>query len=352
MTAFPDERDTNWRRRLRSAVLKWYDGNGRRLPWRESADPYRIWVSEIMLQQTTIAAVIPYFERFTQRFPDVNALAAADQSEVLRLWEGLGYYSRARNLHKAAIEIVDRFAGTFPDSAAELVQLPGIGRYTAGAIASFAFGQPAGIVEANTLRLYSRLIAMTQDPRGTAGQKTLWSFADWIVAPGRPADFNQAVMDLGSTVCRPTAPECSACPLKSCCAAFSRGMQESIPLAGKKPGVTDVTEVSIAVRRGGRYLLRQRTSDERWAGLWDFVRFEVADDDVRNLDVPTRPQHSAAAAGCSVSRTTSDAAPAFEQRRSGIRNSHGAANFRRCACRADYAYRDAVPDSAAVPGDG
>ena len=213
MSAYPQQTDLGWRRRVRSRVLKWYDQHGRTLPWRESKDPYQIWISEIMLQQTTVAAVVPYFERFVERFPTVRTLADAQQDQVLRMWEGLGYYSRARNLHKAAQTVIREFEGQFPDTVDQLKQLPGIGPYTAGAIASFAFDQPAPIVEANTLRLYSRLIELDIDPRGTEGQKKLWKFAAWIVSRRRAADFNQAVMDIGSQVCRPKDPQCPTCPL-------------------------------------------------------------------------------------------------------------------------------------------
>ena len=285
--------DLGWRRRLRSRVLKWYDANGRQLPWRESADPYRIWISEIMLQQTTVAAVVPYFDRFLQHFPDVHRLAAADQEAVLRQWEGLGYYSRARNLHKAAQVIVSERGGQFPETVDELRDLPGIGPYTAGAIASFAFNVPAGILEANTLRLYSRLIGLNIDPRGTEGQKTLWKFADWIVSRKRAADFNQAVMDIGAQVCRPVDPDCVSCPLMPSCKAFERGQQAEIPLEKKRQEMTDVVEASVAIRHDGRYLLRQRTESERWAGLWDFVRFEITDDIAQRIRMPRKSRSKA-----------------------------------------------------------
>ena len=288
MSAYPDQTDPGWRRRLRSRVLRWYAEHGRTLPWRESADPYRIWISEIMLQQTTVAAVVPYFERFLDRFPDVHALAAADVEEVLRLWEGLGYYSRARNLHKAAGVIVTEHAGEFPADRDALQTLPGVGPYTAGAIASFAFNLPAGILEANTIRLYSRLIALDIDPRGSRGQKTLWSFADWVVARKRAGDFNQAVMDLGSQVCTPADPPCPRCPLMASCKAYELGRQEEIPLEKKKVAPTDVVEVSVAISKGGQFLLRQRQENERWAGLWDFVRFEIEPADEQQIESPPR----------------------------------------------------------------
>ncbi len=230
-----------------------------------------------MLQQTTVAAVIPYFERFLARFPDVTALAAADEQEVLRLWEGLGYYSRARNLHRAARAVVERHGGAFPDDVPSLLQLPGIGRYTAGAIASFAFDQRAPIVEANTLRLYARLIGLRDDPRTAAGQKALWDFARRILPRAQPGRFNQALMDLGAMVCTPAAPDCARCPVQSHCAAFANGWQREIPVAAKRPEVTEVTHIAAAVEREGRWLLRQCGPGERWAGLWDFPRVDVSD---------------------------------------------------------------------------
>ena len=219
-----------------------------------------------MLQQTTVAAVVPYFDRFMARFPSVHVLAAAKQDQVLRIWEGLGYYSRARNLHKTAQTIVADRDGRFPESAEELQKLPGIGPYTAGAISSFAFDRPAAILEANTLRLYSRLIELEIDPRGTDGQKKLWKFAAWIVSRKRAADFNQAVMDIGSQVCRPKDPECPACPLMASCKAFEAGRQNHIPLEPKKTEITDVRgsfdcrskrkSASAAAAGGGRTLGR------------------------------------------------------------------------------------------------
>lgn len=284
MSAYPKQTDLGWRRRLRSRVLRWYDQHGRKLPWRQSADPYRIWISEIMLQQTTVAAVVPYFERFLKRFPTVEDLAKADQQDVLKQWEGLGYYSRARNLHKAAGVIVDELGGRFPESADDLKLLPGVGPYTAGAIASFAFNQPAAIVEANTLRLYSRLIELDVDPRGTAGQKLLWKFAGWAVSRKRAADFNQAVMDIGAEICRPENPDCPHCPLMASCKTFEAGRQHEIPLQKPKVEKTDVVEVSLAVRRRGQFLLRQRREGERWAGLWEFVRFEIDERTAESLE--------------------------------------------------------------------
>ncbi|RPI90021.1 MAG: A/G-specific adenine glycosylase, partial [Planctomycetaceae bacterium] len=182
-----------------------------------------------MLQQTTVVAVVPYFQRFLARFPTVADLATADQHDVLQLWEGLGYYSRARNLHRAAQALVERHAGVFPRDAEQLQSLPGIGRYTAGAIASFAFDLPAPIVEANTLRLYCRLLGYEDDPRSATGQRLLWSFAEQVLPPKNPGEINQALMELGATVCTPVAPGCEECPLAELCVARARGLQVKIP---------------------------------------------------------------------------------------------------------------------------
>ncbi|MBX3441927.1 MAG: A/G-specific adenine glycosylase [Planctomyces sp.] len=257
---------------LRRRVLAWSKTRGRELPWRDVGDPYRVWISEVMLQQTTVAAVIPYYHRFLERFPDVAALAAADEQDVLAAWEGLGYYSRGRNLRRAAIAIQEQHAGRFPDAVDSLQQLPGIGRYTAGAIASFAFGRRAPIVEANTLRLFARLLGYEGDPRSSAGQAVLWGFAEEILPQRDIGRFNQALMDLGATVCTPAGPECGVCPLASVCRGLRAGRQEVIPRKPERPAVTVLHETAIALRRRGLWLVRRRGPGEWWAGLWDFPR--------------------------------------------------------------------------------
>ena len=270
---------------FRRKLVAWYIDRARDLPWRRTTDPYRIWISEIMLQQTTVVAVIPYFERFLERFPTVNDLAVAAESDVLRLWEGLGYYSRARNIHRAANAIVERYAGAFPADLKTLQLLPGIGRYTAGAIASFAFDRRAPIVEANTLRLYSRLLGYDGDPRSSEGQQELWSFAEAILPRTAPGRLNQALMELGATVCTPREPRCESCPVRTHCRAFRDGTQTTIPRPKPKAAITAVTEASIAIRMGSKFLLRRRSSKERWAGLWDFIRFEI-ERDAKTVSVP------------------------------------------------------------------
>jgi len=269
------ETDRNWLRRFRRNVTRWYGQHARDLPWRRSGDPYRIWISEIMLQQTTVAAVIPYFERFLNRFPTLTKLAAAPENEVLRHWEGLGYYSRARNLHKTAKRLVNKGDARLPNDPAELIGLPGIGRYTAGAIASCAFDVRAPILEANTSRLYSRLVAFRGDPKSTAGQTQLWEFAERILPTKSPGQFNQALMDIGATVCTPEDPKCKPCPVRSCCQAFAENAQSEIPVAKKRPQIKQLTEATVAVWKNGSLLLRQRQAGEWWAGLWDFPRFRL-----------------------------------------------------------------------------
>ena len=281
-----------WLARFRPALMAWYDQQARPLPWRESRDPYAIWVSEVMLQQTTVAAVVPYFERFLQRFPTVADLAEAQEEDVLRLWEGLGYYSRARNLQKAARQIVAAeadggFAGEFPATPEEWQKLPGIGRYTAGAIVGFAFDTPAPIVEANTQRLYARLMGYEGELTTTAGRRLLWNFAEQLVPDHQPGRFNQALMDLGSLVCRPVAPACGKCPVAICCRAAAEGRQADIPKLTKRPEPTDLTEFAIVIVRDGCCLLMRWNHGERWAGLWDFVRFGTDHLTTGTAEVPT-----------------------------------------------------------------
>ena len=221
-----------------AALLGWYDANKRAMPWRRTKDPYRIWLSEVMLQQTTVATVIGYFERFLERFPDVRALARADEAAVLRLWAGLGYYSRARNLHRAAKAVVEEHAGRFPRTLQGLRSLPGVGRYTAAAVASIAFGLPAELVDGNVIRVYARLFALRGDPRSPALQEKVWTLAAEHLDHGRPGDWNQALMELGATVCSPVGPECGRCPLSKSCLARKRGLQDSIPVQNHRGGLS------------------------------------------------------------------------------------------------------------------
>jgi len=269
------EPDSRWKQRLRQRLLRWYAKHARDLPWRRSSNPYRVWISEVMLQQTQVETAKPYFLRFIKAFPTVRKLAAADEEQVLRLWEGLGYYRRARGLHAAAQVIIQEHGGRFPRDVAALQQLPGIGRYTAGAIASIAFNQRAPILEANTIRLLTRLIGYRDNPAKSAGQRQLWQTAEEILPRKNIAQFNQALMELGSLVCTPTDPQCDECPIAVLCAAQEAGLQDSIPLAARRTKYINLNEAAVAVRKNGRVLLRQCAQGERWAGLWDFPRFKL-----------------------------------------------------------------------------
>ncbi len=228
-----------------------------------------------MLQQTQVTTVIPYYQQFLARFPSIAALAAAQESDVLRQWEGLGYYRRARQMHAAARAIVDQHQGVFPREIEAVRALPGIGRYTAGAILSIAFDQRQPIVEANTVRLYSRLLGYDQDPRSGRGQALLWEFAESLLPRKRVGEFNQSLMELGSEICTPRQPACDQCPLATLCPTQAQGLQDRIPALKKKPAVEAIRQACVVVWRNNRVLLRKCGDHERWAGMWDFPRFDL-----------------------------------------------------------------------------
>ncbi len=255
-----------------NAVLDWYDRHGRKdLPWQRDTSPYRVWVSEIMLQQTQVKTVIPYFESFMTAFPDVHSLAAAPEDEVLHLWTGLGYYARARNLHRAAKKIVDEFAGVFPDTLEGLEALSGIGRSTAGAILSIAFGQRASILDGNVKRVLARYHRVAGWPGQSAVHKQLWQIAEQYTPQERCADYTQAMMDLGATLCTRSAPACHLCPIGSGCAANAAGDPLTYP--GKKPKKTlpvRATHFLVARNRDGEVWLEKRPARGIWGGLWCF----------------------------------------------------------------------------------
>jgi A/G-specific adenine glycosylase len=266
------------RRRVRRRLLAWFAAARRDLPWRRDRDPYRIWVSEVMLQQTTVAAVVPYFERFLRTFPTMSALAAAPEQEVLRLWEGLGYYRRARDLHRAARRLAASHGGGVPDDPDVLGELPGMGRYTLGAVLSQAFDRRLPVLEANSLRVLCRLFGRDDDPRRGPAQRWLWQVAEDLLPAKRAGDFNQAIMELGALVCTPAAPRCDACPLAGDCVARRLGLQGAIPVKPAPPAVTEVREAAVVVRRGPEVLLVQRPeSASRWANLWEFPHGPLAD---------------------------------------------------------------------------
>lgn len=276
----PSQFTVPWSRTLlskyRKALLEWFDREQRLLPWRENRDPYRIWVSEVMLQQTTVAAVIPYFERFLKRFPTVIALAQADEQDVLAHWSGLGYYRRARHLHISAQRIAQEYGGIFPRDPQAWAELPGVGRYILGAVLSQAFDAPLPIVEANSQRVLARLLAFPGDPRQGPGQRWIWQAAEALLDPQRPGDYNQALMELGATVCKPLQPRCDACPVAKVCLARQTGAQDRIPPAKERPTITRVHEVAVVIQRGSRVLLCQRGPQaSRWANMWEFPHAEI-----------------------------------------------------------------------------
>jgi A/G-specific adenine glycosylase len=268
----------SWRRALARSLLAWFESAARELPWRGTTDLYAIWVSEVMLQQTQVATVIPYWTRFLARFPDVIALANAPEQDVLRHWEGLGYYRRARQLHRAAQQIVETHRGQLPITFADLRALPGIGRYTAGAILSIGQDQRLPILEANTIRVLSRITAFQGEASSTAGQKHLWAIAEAILPKQRCGSFNQALMELGSEICTPKSPDCAACPVQRLCDARRLNLVSQIPLISPRVKSTPLTEIAVIVRHRGRVLLRECQTGERWAGLWDFPRFAASAD--------------------------------------------------------------------------
>ncbi|MBQ5529810.1 MAG: A/G-specific adenine glycosylase [Bacteroidales bacterium] len=250
-----------------SAILQWYAANGRDLPWRRTRDPYAIWLSEIILQQTRIAQGQAYWERFMARFPDVESLAAASEDEVLRLWEGLGYYSRGRNLLAAARQIAA--AGAFPSTLEGIRDLKGVGDYTAAAIGSIAFGLPAAVVDGNVYRVLSRYYGIDTPVGSTAAKKEFTALAQSLLPADRPGDFNQAMMDFGAIQCTPASPACLTCPLAATCVALREGRVESLPVRQRPAAVQTRQLVYVYLRCQGRTAIRRRGAGDIWQGLWE-----------------------------------------------------------------------------------
>lgn len=273
--------DAAWKQRFHRRLRRWFKAHARDLPWRETTDPYAVWISEVMLQQTQVQTVLGYYRRFLAQLPDIAALAGAPEEQVLRLWEGLGYYRRARQLHAAAKQIVAEHDGQFPTQLDDVYRLPGIGRYTAHAVLCFARGERLPIVEANTQRLYARLLEFDEPLSGSAAQRRLWEFAEWLLPKSNVATINQALMELGSLVCTPKSPDCPTCPVRDLCGTFASGRQQEIPHGKKKTEYESRIEVAWVVRDvAGRTVVRHCQSDERWAGLWDFPRYHPGPDTV------------------------------------------------------------------------
>jgi A/G-specific adenine glycosylase len=255
-------------------VVGWYDSFHRDLPWRKSQDPYKIWLSEIILQQTRVAQGLPYYERIIAAYPDVNSLARAAERDILRLWQGLGYYSRARNLHRCAKEIVKRPGSKFPETFEGLRQLPGIGDYTAAAIASFAFDQPVAVVDGNVFRVLSRIFGIHDDIARPVGKRLFGDLANRIISKDNPAIHNQAVMEFGALCCLPRNPKCSDCPFSRVCVANDRGLQGELPVKTIKPRTRKRFFHYVVVRHGDRVLMKRRNAKDIWQGLYDFHLIE------------------------------------------------------------------------------
>ncbi len=257
-------------RAVRNALLRWYRRAARDLPWRRTRDPYAIWVAEVMLQQTRVETVRRYYQPFLRRFPDVAALAGAELDEVLKAWEGMGYYSRARNLHRAAKQILVGFGGKLPPAAEELRCLPGVGDYTAGAVASIAFGADEPVLDGNVTRVLCRLFCIRRLPAQPGTRRELWSLARRLIPPGQAGQLNQAMMDLGATVCLPKGPRCPACPVRRTCLAFARGQQDQLPRRAKRQPLPHRHIVAGVVWKRGRILIDRRRAKGLLGGLWEF----------------------------------------------------------------------------------
>ncbi|HOZ45929.1 MAG TPA: A/G-specific adenine glycosylase [Candidatus Hydrogenedentes bacterium] len=261
---------------IRRALLRWFRSQARDLPWRRTHDPYAVWISEIILQQTRIDQGLPYFERFIAAFPDVAALAHASEDAVLKRWEGLGYYSRARNLHKAAQHVVHDLGGILPRTAEAWQTLPGVGRYTAGAIASIAFGERVPVVDGNVKRVLARLFDIEGCIDDATTTNKLWDIAARLVPPSAPGDFNQAMMELGARICTPRNPACETCPACGSCDARAAGVQEARPVRRARRVAPHEEQVVAIIVRNGRYLLARRPPRGLLGGLWEFPAAAIA----------------------------------------------------------------------------
>jgi len=266
-------------------LIRWYHYQGRDLPWRKTRNPYKIWVSEIMLQQTQVTSVIPYYQRFFTTFPTVASLAKAPLKKVLKLWEGAGYYARARNLHCAAQIVMKELKGKIPSDLDLLETLPGIGRSTAGAISSLAFGRRTPILDGNVRRVLCRLFGIQQDPRRPAVEKELWKLSEACLPDHSVDHFNQALMDLGATVCTPAKPSCLLCPVRGFCQAFRMGIQEKIPVKMQRPPLPHHQTAVAVILRGDKLLIGQRPTQGLLGGLWGLPEIRTKNDSSTSREV-------------------------------------------------------------------
>jgi A/G-specific adenine glycosylase len=263
--------------RIRRRLLAWFDRHQRRLPWRESVNPYEIWVSEVMLQQTRVDTVIPYYKSFLRRFPDVRALARAGDEEVLKAWEGLGYYARARNLHRAAREVVERYGAEVPSDPAAFRELSGVGEYVCSAVCSIAWSRPLAAVDGNVRRVLARLHALETPVNHPSGARVFQEHADRLLERSRPGDFNQAMMELGAVVCRPRVPRCADCPLSAECDAFASRRTGELPRRVPRRAVPSYRVAVGVVEEDGRVLITRRPPEGLLGGLWEFPGGKIRD---------------------------------------------------------------------------
>ena len=272
-------------------IVKWYLENRRPLPWRDTTDPYRIWLSEIILQQTRVAQGLPYYQRFTTSFPTIHDLARASEQEVLRMWQGLGYYTRARNLHKCANAIVSSYAGNFPQTSTELRQLPGIGEYTAAAIASFAFGESVAVVDGNVFRILARIFGIDTPINSPDGKKKFRELANELIDK-HPALHNQATMEFGATHCTPVSPRCEDCPFSKLCVAFNNKLQNVLPAKIAAKRTRKRYFFYVVVEKDSSLLMRKRETKDIWQGLFDFALIEKSRP-VKPENLIEDPEHQA-----------------------------------------------------------
>jgi A/G-specific adenine glycosylase len=256
-------------------IIDWYEQNKRILPWRTTKDPYKIWLSEIILQQTRIAQGLPYYQTFIKNFPNVKSLAAAKPDKVLRLWQGLGYYSRARNLHACAKQVVKNLNGNFPPSFEELKKLPGIGDYTAAAIASISFSEPVAVVDGNVFRVLARVFGIDKDITSSEGKKYFFKIANELIPTDTPDIFNQAVMEFGALHCTPQNPKCEGCPFERSCVANAKGLQKLLPVKTPKQKIRKRYFNYLVITHRGKLLMRKRSAGDIWNGLYDFHLVET-----------------------------------------------------------------------------
>ena len=263
--------------RFQTDLIRWFNRHKRDLPWRQTKDPYKIWVSEIMLQQTHVSTVIPYYQRWIKEFPTPKAVAQASEEKILKAWEGLGYYSRTRNFQNACREVIEKYNGKVPDTPEEIQKIPGVGRYTAGAILSIAYDQSVPLVDGNVIRVLSRIFAIRKNPKTNV--ETFWKLAESLVPKEHAGDFNQALMELGATLCTPVNPSCLICPVQNFCQAKKQGIQDQLPVSSKRAKTQIVHLASALIHQNGKILLCQRKETGHLKGMWEPPTFPVQKED-------------------------------------------------------------------------